>query len=83
MVKLCPLWVAPNLLTLVGFVCCVGHNALTAIYDYNYDANCLGPATAPPIPGPVWFLVAVLLFLSHTLDGIDGKQGRCLTNSQP
>ena len=80
--KLCPLWVAPNLLTLVGFVCCVGHNALTAVYDYNYDANCLGSAAAP-IPGPVWFLVAVLLFLSHTLDGIDGKQGRRLTISQP
>ena len=43
-VKLCPRWVAPNLLTLVGFICCVGHNALTAVFDYNYDANCLPTA---------------------------------------
>ena len=76
-VKLCPRWVAPNLLTLVGFICCVGHNALTAVYDYNYDANCLPREDHDPIPGFVWFFVAVLLFLSHTLDGIDGKQGQC------
>lgn len=82
-VKLCPRWVAPNLLTLVGFICCVGHNALTAVYDYNYDANCLPRADHDPIPGFVWFFVAVLLFLSHTLDGIDGKQARRTGTSSP
>ena len=43
MVKLCPRWVAPNLLTFVGFLCCVGHFGLLAWYDYDYRA-----ATAPP-----------------------------------
>lgn len=90
-VKLCPLWVAPNLLTLVGFLCCVGHWGLGAIYDYDFRAG-----TAPPevsgvvggvggisIPGSVWLAVAVLLFLSHTLDGIDGKQARRTGSSTP
>ena len=29
-VKLCPIWVAPNLLTFVGFICCFGHFGLLA-----------------------------------------------------
>ena len=36
-----------------------------------------------PVPGVVWLLVAVLLFLSHTLDGIDGKQARRTGSSNP
>jgi len=90
-VKLCPRWVAPNLLTFVGFLCCVGHFGLLAWYDYDYRA-----ATAPPevsgkpevaggvaVPGWAWFGVATLLFLSHTLDGIDGKQARRTGSSNP
>ena len=34
--QLCPLWVAPNLLTLVGFLCCIGHWGLLAITDYDF-----------------------------------------------
>ena len=34
--QLCPLWVAPNLLTLVGFICCIGHWGLLAITDYDF-----------------------------------------------
>ena len=84
---------APNLLTLVGFLCCVGHWGLGSIYDYDFRYECplaftpILPCppragTAPPevsgvvggvggisIPGSVWLAVAVLLFLSHTLDG--------------
>lgn len=90
-VKLCPWWVAPNLLTFVGFLCCVGHFGLLALYDYDFRA-----ATAPPdvsgianlqpgvfVPSWVWVGVATLLFLSHTLDGIDGKQARRTGSSNP
>jgi len=90
-VKLCPMWVAPNLLTLVGFLCCVGHYGLLALMDYDYRAG-----TAPPevsrlegvpgghtITGYIWVIVAILLFLSHTLDGIDGKQARRTGSSTP
>jgi hypothetical protein len=37
------MWVAPNLLTFVGFLCCVGHFLLLTIFDYSYTAG-----TAPP-----------------------------------
>jgi len=90
-VKICPLWVAPNLLTFVGFLCCIGHFGLLALYDYDFRS-----ATAPPgvsglpdlpagvaVPSWVWVGVAVLLFLSHTLDGIDGKQARRTGSSNP
>lgn len=80
-VKICPLWIAPNLLTFVGFLCCIAHNLLTWIYDYTYDASTLDSPN--PIPSGVWFAVSLLLFLSHTLDGIDGKQARRTGTSSP
>jgi len=89
-VKLCPLWVAPNLLTLVGFICCIGHWGLLAITDYDFRSGTAPPevsgTSAPagvPVPGVIWLCVAILLFLSHTLDGIDGKQARRTQSSTP
>ena len=80
-VLLCPHWVAPNLLTLVGFICCVLHYLLPAIYDYDFTASLIN--SDHPIPNWVWLLVGVLLFASHTLDGIDGKQARRTGTSSP
>jgi len=83
-VKLCPRWVAPNLLTFVGFIFSFGHFGLLTFYDYDFTA-----ATYPSksgqneIPGFIWILVAVFLFLYHTLDGIDGKQARRTGTSTP
>ena len=71
-VLLCPTWIAPNLLTLVGFICCVFHYLIPAWYDYNFTASTLNSTN--PIPQWSWALVSFLLFASHTLDGIDGKQ---------
>jgi len=87
-VKICPRWVAPNLLTLVGFICCVGHYVMLTIYDYDFTAGVAevpewGSKEGVKIPGVVWVVVAVLLFLSHTLDGIDGKQARRTGTSGP
>jgi len=90
-VKLCPMWVAPNLLTFVGFLCCIGHFLLLAIYDYDYRSATAPPSLShfpgipegTPVPGWVWLMVALLLFLSHTLDGIDGKQARRTGSSNP
>ena len=69
---LCPTWIAPNLLTLVGFICCIGHYLIPAWYDYDFTASDL--SSTHPIPRWAWALVSFLLFASHTLDGIDGKQ---------
>jgi len=80
-VLLCPKWVAPNLLTFVGFVCCVGHNAITAFYDYDFTASEKG--SQHPIPSWAWLCVSILLFLAHTLDGVDGKQARRTGTSSP
>ena len=75
-VKLCPRWVAPNLLTLVGFLFCFGHFGLLALYDYDFRSATYTPGgdNQETVPGWAWFLVALFLFLAHTLDGIDGKQ---------
>ena len=74
--KLCPRWVAPNLLTLVGFLFCFGHFGLLALYDYDFRSATYVPGgdNQETVPGWAWFLVALFLFLAHTLDGIDGKQ---------
>jgi len=80
-VKVCPRWVAPNLLTLVGFLCCIGHFGLLALYDYGFRSATLGQQET--VPGWAWAMVALLLFLSHTLDGIDGKQARRTGTSTP
>ena len=85
-VKLCPLWVAPNLLTFVGFICCFGHFGLLALYDYNFSAATVQAASVDQeevIPSWAWVGVALLLFLAHTLDGIDGKQARRTGTSTP
>jgi len=80
-VLLCPRWIAPNLLTLVGFACCVTSYLLPTVYDYDFKSSTL--ASGSTIPGWAWLLSSVLLFLSHTLDGIDGKQARRTGNGTP
>ena len=67
---------APNLLTLVGFLFCFGHFGLLALYDYDFRSATYMPGgdNQETVPGWAWFLVALFLFLAHTLDGIDGKQ---------
>jgi len=84
-VKLCPRWVAPNLLTLVGFLFCFGHFGLLALYDYDFRSATYisGGDNQETVPGWAWFLVALFLFLAHTLDGIDGKQARRTGSSNP
>ena len=79
-VLLCPKWIAPNLLTLVGFMCCIGHYLIPTIYDYDFSSSSLA---IPKIPSGAWIAIGILLFLSHTLDGIDGKQARRTGTSSP
>jgi len=80
-VLLCPTWIAPNLLTLIGFLCCFGHYLIPTIYDYDFTASDID--SQDPIPSWAWALTSFLLFASHTLDGIDGKQARRTGNSSP
>ena len=66
-VNFCPMWLAPNLLTFVGFLCCVAHFLLPTFLDYDFTASSMN--SSHPIPNIAWFFVAILLFISHTLDG--------------
>ena len=67
-VKFCPIWLAPNLLTFIGFMCCVAHFLLPTILDYDFTASALG--SSHPVPSIVWFFISLFLFISHTLDGM-------------
>ncbi|XP_037090756.1 ethanolaminephosphotransferase 1-like [Pollicipes pollicipes] len=83
-VKICPRNVAPNLLTLTGFLLTVANFVMLTVYDYYFVASSTSNKPAvPAIPRWVWLVAAINLFLSHTLDGIDGKQARRLGVSGP
>ncbi|XP_063699759.1 ethanolaminephosphotransferase 1 [Culicoides brevitarsis] len=81
-VLLCPKWIAPNVLTFVGFLFTVLNFVLLSYYDYHFYASTeLEGAT--PIPNWVWLAAAINIFLAYTLDGIDGKQARRIGLSGP
>ena len=64
----CPLWIAPNLITLLGFI--VNAQAfLIAVYYCGLEGT--GEA-----PSWVYFNLAISLFVYQTMDAIDGKQAR-------
>ena len=66
--KKCPLWIAPNLITLLGFIA----NA-QAFFIAVYYCGLEGTGEAPSW---VYFNLALSLFVYQTLDAIDGKQAR-------
>ncbi|CAJ0608767.1 unnamed protein product [Cylicocyclus nassatus] len=70
----CPLWVAPNLITLVGLVI----NLITVLIlsSFSYSAT-------EPAPAWAYAQAALGLFLYQTLDAIDGKQARRTGSSSP
>uniref|UniRef100_T1IL50 Ethanolaminephosphotransferase 1 n=1 Tax=Strigamia maritima TaxID=126957 RepID=T1IL50_STRMM len=75
-VKLCPSWLAPNVLTFTGFLLTVVNFITFSYYDFSFYA----PAA---IPSLIWLIVAINHFLAHSLDGIDGKQARRTRSSSP
>lgn len=77
-VKFVPMNIAPNVLTLAGFVFTLIIAISLTYYDYGFTASSdsLRSASNQPIPSLVWLMCGINLFLAHTLDGIDGKQAR-------
>ncbi|KAH0477218.1 MAG: uncharacterized protein KVP18_000854 [Porospora cf. gigantea A] len=69
-----PQWMAPNILTLVGFICTVGAFLCVAVPSPTLDM---------PIPRTCLLLVALFVFLYQTLDALDGKQARRMKCSSP
>ncbi|PFH33487.1 CDP-alcohol phosphatidyltransferase superfamily protein [Besnoitia besnoiti] len=69
-----PLWLSPNVLTLLGFLCTVMCMSLVAVWM---------PHLEEPAPRWIYLLICVLLFFYQTLDAIDGKQARRTNSSSP
>lgn len=83
-VQFVPGWVAPNLLTLSGWLLVVSDFVLLSYYDYHYYASFNDKGIEhPPIPQWVWLYCAITHFTAYTLDGIDGKQARKTKSSTP
>uniref|UniRef100_A0A023EUD9 Putative sn-12-diacylglycerol ethanolamine-and cholinephosphotransferase n=1 Tax=Aedes albopictus TaxID=7160 RepID=A0A023EUD9_AEDAL len=80
LVQFFPRWIAPNLLTFTGFMLTVVNFFLIGYYDYGFTA---ATQTPNPIPGWVWIVAGINLFVAYTLDGIDGKQARRTGTSGP
>eukprot|EP00921_Rhytidocystis_pertsovi_P015281 GHVQ01024358.1.p1 GENE.GHVQ01024358.1~~GHVQ01024358.1.p1 ORF type:complete len:400 (-),score=14.32 GHVQ01024358.1:289-1488(-) len=73
-VKLVPIWVAPNVLTLIGFFCAIFSFILLLRYS---------PTLTESGPSWIYVVIALLMFLYQTFDAIDGKQARRTGTSSP
>ena len=78
------MWVAPNLLTLTGWLLLMVNFWLLAYYDWDYKTSTNDQNLhRQPIPAGVWVFCGVSQLLSYFLDGIDGKQARRTSSSTP
>lgn len=69
-----PLWLAPNLITLVGFLCNLVAVLILAAYS---------PSGKDEAPALAYLFAAAALFAYQTLDATDGKQARRTKTSSP
>jgi len=69
-----PEWVAPNLLTFIGWLFIVASYSVMLIYDYTFKKD---------IPSWTFLFAAACMFIYSTLDAIDGKQARRTKSSSP
>ncbi|KAJ3012752.1 hypothetical protein HKX48_006104 [Thoreauomyces humboldtii] len=69
-----PMWIAPNLITLLGFFFVLANVAIALIYTPDLET-----------PGPSWiyFSFAIGIWLYSTFDNVDGKQARRTGSSSP
>ncbi|KAL2870022.1 sn-1,2-diacylglycerol cholinephosphotransferase [Aspergillus lucknowensis] len=66
-VELLPLWLAPNMVTLLGFLFIVGNVMLIEIFM---------PDLVGPGPSWLYYSFALGMWMYSTLDNVDGKQAR-------
>ncbi|KAL7091115.1 hypothetical protein ABFS83_12G084100 [Erythranthe nasuta] len=69
-----PLWMPPNMITLIGAMFLITSALLGYIYSPHLDS---------PPPRWVHFAHGLLLFLYQTFDAVDGKQARRTNSSSP
>ncbi|PVU98025.1 hypothetical protein BB561_000131 [Smittium simulii] len=73
-VTLFPLWMAPNLITLLG----LGFQVVSIFLILIYDPELTGPA-----PSWVYLYYGIGMWLYSTFDNVDGKQARRTNSSSP
>lgn len=66
-VELLPLWMAPNMVTLLGFFFIIGNVAIVTIFV---------PDLVGPGPSWIYYSFALGVWMYSTFDNIDGKQAR-------
>ncbi|KAG1660271.1 Ethanolaminephosphotransferase 1 [Nymphon striatum] len=69
-VQLFPKWIAPNVLTFVGFMFCVTNYLMLSWYDFDFYASSDIYPEYLPVPELIWLLCAIFQFISHTLDAV-------------
>ncbi|UJR28301.1 hypothetical protein I4U23_009547 [Adineta vaga] len=74
LVEYCPLWVAPNLLTIIGLVLNIGTSVSLLILTDGAKEQCTRW---------MYLLTALGVFIYQSLDAIDGKQARRTDSSTP
>ncbi|XP_075154030.1 ethanolaminephosphotransferase 1 isoform X2 [Haematobia irritans] len=79
-VEYLPMWLAPNILTFVGFLMTVINFLLLAYYDWDFAA---ANPVENTVPRWVWSVAALNILLYYNLDGMDGKQARRTGTSGP
>jgi ethanolaminephosphotransferase len=71
-----PVWIAPNLLTLIGFMfTLIPFIILFKDYGLNFEQE--------GVPSQMYFAMGVSYFIYRMLDEMDGKQARKTGNSSP
>ncbi|EEC07945.1 sn-1,2-diacylglycerol ethanolamine- and cholinephosphotranferase, putative [Ixodes scapularis] len=70
----CPLWLAPNLMTITGLAVNIATSLLLVCYS---------PTATQEVPRWAFLLCALGLFVYQTLDACDGKQARRTGTSSP
>ncbi|CAH7670949.1 CDP-alcohol phosphatidyltransferase-domain-containing protein [Phakopsora pachyrhizi] len=69
-----PIWLAPNLITLIGLLFIIVNLITVIIYDSDLKTD---------LNGWIYFSFALGLFAYQTLDNVDGKQARRTGTSSP
>ncbi|KAL0074986.1 CDP-alcohol phosphatidyltransferase-domain-containing protein [Phycomyces blakesleeanus] len=75
-ITLFPMWIAPNLITLIGLFFMIFNVILVAIYVPSLSAS-------EDAPNWIYFSFAAGLWLYSTFDNVDGKQARRTGTSSP
>jgi ethanolaminephosphotransferase len=74
LIRLVPMWCAPNFLTLVGLAVMMSAYALAYVHS---------PDFTQPLPPWLYVYSAVSLFAYQTIDNLDGRQARRTGSSSP